>query len=615
MTPITGLSQVNGWAHVITHPSRLFTCVLSVSGKSANSVGKTLAEQVSHFRVTNSSELHNALLDLLQRARQEECRLQLACILFTEEKNILATHSGSVFLRRNHRIGEILSSEGELRIIEGSRVTDDVFVLATHQATAIFPELKNILHKQTEGLVTSLVAQLQDKENSSLSALAWVEDIVTEEAPLASQLDGQGGLQAPIRFNRALQRVQGLNLSRLKKNPLALVRRGVYRGIRVAAGLWRTSRAVFTNPARSSARNFLLIAGGLIILLIALVAGRRAQINREIQTLPPELGQLQQQLQAAQGLASAEPITARAETRAVLRGLEDLIAANQEKPQALKKLKEEYQLAQSFFESIAGTETQGTLEPFYDLRLAEADFVTKQVAVSPTHLVALDAAGQKIVSLELASKQADRLNLEDSGSARALAIEAHTLYVLADGLHAYDLTNDHAHAILKEQGDSDRDGGLLDTFATYLYVVNSNARNIYRYLENSGGLSDPIGWLVDKQGLEFGEIEDLAVDGDLWLTTKAGAVLKYTQGRPQAFVITELPTAFNSPLKIATHPDTEYVFILESARNRLVVLRKDGSFFKEIVSESFASANDLAVDRAENAAYVVSGSLVYKVSP
>jgi hypothetical protein len=52
-------------------------------------------------------------------------------------------------------------------------------------------------------------------------------------------------------------------------------------------------------------------------------------------------------------------------------------------------------------------------------------------------------------------------------------------------------------------------------FNTYLYVFNPQERNIYRYLQNAEGLSDPIGWLTDKQGLEFDTITSMAIDGDV----------------------------------------------------------------------------------------------------
>lgn len=615
VTPITGLPQVNGWAHVVTHPSRLLTCVFSVNGKNANSVGKTLAEHISHFRVSTSAELHNALLDILQSARREDCHLQLACMVVTEERNIIAAYSGSVFLKRNQRIGQILTSENELKIIEGDRVEDDIFVLATRQATEIFPELKNILHNETETLVTRLVAELHEKENSSLAALAWIESTETTEPVIPTPTHTVSWLSRIPGLTQAASLVRNVPLSRIRQNPTLYVRRAAVKLKNALQKVWRFGHGAFTNPARSSSRNFILIGCGLIFVLSAIILWKRHQISAEVQTLQPRLGELQQQLEHTKTLAENEPITARTETRAVLKGLEDLIAASQDKPQALKKLREEYQTAQEFLESLSGSEDQGTLEPFFDLRLAEANFVAKQVAMGETMLFALDAEGQKIVSLNTQTKQTEQIPLENIGSGRAIAAKDETVYVLADGLHSYDLSGEsRSHTQLKTAGDSDRAGTLLSNFTSYLYVVNPESRNIFRYLEDDGALSEPVGWLIDKQGLEFSSIENIAIDGDLWLVTSDGEVKKYTQGRPQTFTITDLEIPFDSPLKIATHPDSENLFILESSRRRLVVLRKDGSFLKEVISESFASANALAVSPTENTVFVVSGSLVYRVS-
>ena len=93
-----------------------------------------------------------------------------------------------------------------------------------------------------------------------------------------------------------------------------------------------------------------------------------------------------------------------------------------------------------------------------------------------------------------------------------------------------------------------------------------------------------------------------------------GEVWRYTQGSRQEFAIQDLNTAFDSSLKIATHLESEYLYVLESSKNRLVVLRKDGTFFKEIVSEVLAGANTLAASKTEDVVYVISGSLVYRLS-
>jgi len=618
VTPITGLPQVNSWAQVVSHPSRLLTCVISVSGKNANSVGKTLTEQVTHFQISDSAQLHNDLLDLLQRARSEECQLQLAAVLFADSKSAAATNSGSVFLKRNHRIGEILTSDGELKIVEGTRQTEDVFVLVTHQAKSLFPELKNVLHQETEDLVPQLVTELHSKENSALSAMAWVENNPALDAESAMEAVTASKTLSPKRrflnFGSIVRTVKHRIPSRLLKNPVYLLKRLGRKTQTALSALRQPSNNILGKKPPTLTKNFSLYAGVVVLLLGGIILLKRFQINQEVNTLQPRLGELQQQLAHAQSIAESEPITAREEARAVLQGLEDLIAANPDKKQAIKKLKEEYQIAQAFAESIAGTETQN-LEPFFDLRLAEASFVAKEIALSDNTLLALDAAGQRVVLLDLTTKQTQQIIFDNIGSGKSLSSDQDTLYVLADGLHAYDLKSEsHPHTLLKAQGDSDRAGIFLQKFATYLYVLNPAERNIFRYLQNTDGLSDPVGWLVDKQGLDFSVITAMTIDGDLWLTTQDGQILKYTQGQPQVFTVGEQPTPFDSALEIATHPDSEYLLVLEKAHQRVVILRKDGSFYKEIVSSSLASAETIAASLTENAAYVVSGSLVYKIT-
>ena len=80
---------------------------------------------------------------------------------------------------------------------------------------------------------------------------------------------------------------------------------------------------------------------------------------------------------------------------------------------------------------------------------------------------------------------------------------------------------DHINGLygqLKEEGDSDRGGTFLQVYSSYLYIFNPEKRNIYRYVVKDGKLSEPIGWLIDKQNLDFTNIESMIIDGDVWLS-------------------------------------------------------------------------------------------------
>ena len=187
LTPVTGLPQVNGWSQAISHPSGSLFCVLAVEGQNANSIGKNLTEFLLSKEINNSATLHNVLLDLLQKAREELCKVQLACLVISSESRVIAaTHKGSVCLKRNEKVGEILFSDGDLKIIEGSFQENDVFSLSTEKAKTMFPQLKEDLKSSTEKIATKLISSIQEQEDSALAAIALLEqseEIIEEKKP------------------------------------------------------------------------------------------------------------------------------------------------------------------------------------------------------------------------------------------------------------------------------------------------------------------------------------------------------------------------------------------------------------------------------------------------
>ena len=73
------------------------------------------------------------------------------------------------------------------------------------------------------------------------------------------------------------------------------------------------------------------------------------------------------------------------------------------------------------------------------------------------------------------------------------------------------------------------------------------------------------------------------------------------------------PTPFNSSLLITTDVDSEYLFVLEPAQSRVVILTKEGEFFKEVASPTLASATGIAFSSSNNLVLVASGSQVFSI--
>jgi hypothetical protein len=606
LTPVTGLPQVNGWSQAISHPSGSLFCVLAVEGQNANSIGKNLTEFLLSKEINNSATLHNVLLDLLQKAREELCKVQLACLVISSESRVIAaTHKGSVCLKRNEKVGEILFSDGDLKIIEGSFQENDVFSLSTEKAKTMFPQLKEDLKSSTEKIATKLISSIQEQEDSALAAIALLEqseEIIEEKKPTNP--------------------IKNIDLEKLRKKARVLV--GYLKKIKLTK-IKNLSKKIFKKPVfmndkvdeeqKNNIQLFLKITFIAITILVAIISWKQQSLKKELEPITPILESISQRFENLKINQDASPIEKRSESRLLLKELEDLISQNQDKKYTLEEIKKNYQEIQEFSESISGIETQGPLDPFFDLRLADPSFVAKQTTINEETLFALDASGKFGITVDLKNKKTSKFSLEDMDKeAASIAISEDYIFTIGNGIHSFDLSGEKEHKQLKEEGDSDRSGTILKSYGSYLYILNPEKRNIYRYLLKDGELSEPIGWLIDKQDLDFSSIESMAIDGDMWITDKDGNIFKYTQGKKQEFSVKNISEEFDGPIKITTSEESEYLYILDKNKKKLTILQKDGEFVREIVSESLASGENIVTSK-ENEVLVVSGSLIYKIMP
>lgn len=602
LTPVTGLPQVDGWSQVISHPSGSFFCVLAVQGQNANSIGKNLTEFLLSQEITNSASLHHVLLDLLQKARTELCKIQLACLTIDEKNKVIAaTHSGSVLLKRNGKIGEILFSTGELKIIEGVLQNGDIFSITTEEAKNTFSNLKEKLANKTEEIATKLVSELQDNQTSSLVAVGLLEETITEEDLTTQKVNRKVFKE---KLTNLIRHSRKINLKSLVLVPKKIISK------------FKFSKEKITLEQQNNLQLFLKIAFFLITVFVAIIFWKQQTIKKELEPVTPVLADIDQRFEQLKNNDQASQFELRTESRNLLKELEDLITRNKDNKYSLEAIKKHYQEIQAFSETISGVETQGPLDPFFDLRLAEPEFVEKQTSLDGQQLFALDAAGKYGIYLDLTNKQTTKFDLGKVGeNTKAIAIGENSLFALGSGIHVFNLTDPEKHQQLKEEGDSDRGGTIIKTYGPYIYIFNPEKRNIYRYLLKDEELSEPIGWLIDKQNLDFSAVESMAVDGDLWLTDNNGQIFKYTQGQKQDFTIKDLPTTLGKTIKIGAAENNDYLYILDKDQQKVVILQKDGQFVKEISSESLSSGGNIVALTDKPGALVISGSLIYQLFP
>lgn len=144
-------------------------------------------------------------------------------------------------------------------------------------------------------------------------------------------------------------------------------------------------------------------------------------------------------------------------------------------------------------------------------------------------------------------------------------------------------------------------------------MLNKNKRNIYRYYYDKEKLSEPIGWLVDKQGISFENINNLMVDGDLWLGIKNGTIMKFSKGSPSSFQIQGINSLPNSPIVICNSETSNSLAILEKQNRRLLIITKDGQLINEIKSNELSGVSSIAFNNDGKRIYAASGSIIYEI--
>jgi hypothetical protein len=196
-TPVVGLPQLSGWSQVSenghSQSARLF-CAFGVSGSQAGNVGRDIADLIMDSQVATSKDFFEFLTSIVQKYHQNEHELYLSACLVTEKSCSFATFQGSVLLKRDSmangekRVGKILASGSEVKMIEGSHQPEDVYVLSTDGAGQFLSEVEQKLLQgyDSDTIVTSVVPGIHALEDSSLCAIAFVTEDV--EVPTVLEL-------------------------------------------------------------------------------------------------------------------------------------------------------------------------------------------------------------------------------------------------------------------------------------------------------------------------------------------------------------------------------------------------------------------------------------------
>ena len=568
-------AQVNTFTQVLFNRQQSLVMAFSLRGPDAQFLGKDWLLQINSWQIESAQQLHAQLLDLIKNCRLQKLDIQLALAWKNQEQLVLATNQGQIYLQRQGQLKKILESKKPLEMLIGQLHDDDQLLLLAGDGQQLE---KNIAHLNlTVGKTLTLPQTLLDQ---GLIAVAHCYYQAAAKHQLGSTI--KQTLRLILRISQKLVVKIKNALQRLKKLSTAQQKRYL--------------------------RHALIILASLIVLSTAALLYRQHRQGL-LASAQQEIEQLINNDQLDK-LINSQPLLAKERLENQQQQLENMLTSNNSK--AVQNLIQDYIASrQQLIEQLTGQNNLEQLTVFADWRQSYPDLLGQKVIASDQGLVVSDQQQQILVIKPRSDdsyQQTTVQNLAVDYSAKTLA-----LFIKAEGLYRLDWS-DRSPTLLKVEGDSDRQANLMTNYQNYLYLVNPEKRNIYRYSYQNGELSEAIGWLVDKQELDFTDVVDISVDGDLWLSLADGQILRFNRGYRQDFTLSGLEQMPDGQLLISTREDIDKLVLLDSNQHRLLVVNKTGQVIKEIVSQELAAVSDIDLAMDGNSVFAVSGSLVYQIT-
>ncbi len=144
-----------------------------------------------------------------------------------------------------------------------------------------------------------------------------------------------------------------------------------------------------------------------------------------------------------------------------------------------------------------------------------------------------------------------------------------------------------------------------------LYILDHKNQQIWRMNVNDTGIAAPERWL--KTAADFGEARDIAVDGSVYVLY-GDHLEKYFNGTKQNFQMSALTPPAKNLAGIFTGQDLTSIYVLDPDNKRIIILDKQGSLQKQIISDRFREISDVFVDEKTGLLQALSGSELLQIS-
>lgn len=166
-----------------------------------------------------------------------------------------------------------------------------------------------------------------------------------------------------------------------------------------------------------------------------------------------------------------------------------------------------------------------------------------------------------------------------------------------------------------------KDAVEMAVFKRYLYFLDPNSKQIWKYLRKNTSFSGASSYIKDKS-VDISNAVSFAIDGSVYILHDNGDITQLYTGEKEDFRIENLPNySLKGANKIYTDIDYQYIYVLNSNKNTVCIIKKGlgddpARYIKQVAIENAEQIRDMYVkeDGLKQQIYLIGKSKVYLVN-
>lgn len=597
---VVGENSHTHWSQVLSTPSACAVIEVVSETTDATSTGIRLLSQLSAKLNTSPKDL-NEVERIVHDFKNLGASSVAIIVPYGDFMYIASSGEAKVYIKRQENFSILLGSDGA---VSGQVKKDDTLLLATHEfiQNITVQELPDTInHSPAEEIAEKITLSLhQQKQTFNGSALIYqVKDIV--------EYDGV------VNQNGNTQVKKKLELPWITRRTIARAYyawktggvKGVARGIK-----HRTENKLKEYP--NTPIKFIAVIT-IFVFAVSIVLGiQKQQGNAKNKEINQAVENARHMFEEGVALIELNPIKGRERIKAAR---DILLPFKNSKSLTISDKKTYEGLLKNVEQTLSAAmqSYQITPELFYDVSLLKQNTKIDTIALYGDIIGLADNKTQTVFQLKTVTKSAQVFGGGDYlKSIKSLDITADAMVVLASGgIYKINSTDQVRKPIIA----SDPEWGEIRKIVTFggnIYLLDVTKNRIWKYVSTDNGFSERREYLNADTLVDLSNSNNMTIDGQVWVGTGGGKILKFSSGRLDPFEPKGLETPFGTSLVVYTNEDLENVYVLDIQNKRIVVLNKDGSY---VAQYYWNTANFVPVDfvivKAQKKAILLSGGKLY----